>query len=216
MVWRGFRLPNGSWKIICMRRRCGAMRRVAEPRDVRTVEHDRAVGRRHEAQDGLAERGLAAARFAHQPDRLAALQLERDAVDRAQHLLADGIARVQVADGEQRGHSSPSSLAKPPDSRGVSSALWRRSRGTSCISTCAVPSRRPLPLAASRNIRCGMTSHCISMRRPSDRRPRARRARSAAAARGGSRARRSGSAARRNSPSRPPPSRRCPESRSAD
>ncbi len=79
-----------------------SQRPVAQTGDVGAVERHGSLGGGHQPQDGLAERGLAAARFAHQPDRLAALDVERHAIDRAQHLPANGVARVEVPNGEQR------------------------------------------------------------------------------------------------------------------
>ena len=49
------------------------------------VEHDAAAGRRLQADDRERDRRLAAAGFADEAEALAALQLEIDAVDRAQH-----------------------------------------------------------------------------------------------------------------------------------
>ncbi len=46
------------------------------------VERDRAVIGRHRAQQDLAERGLAAAAFADQPEAFAALDLQADVIDR--------------------------------------------------------------------------------------------------------------------------------------
>ena len=49
--------------------------------DVVSIDLDLAVGRRVEAQHGAPDRGLAAAALAHQAQRLAAVDKERDAVD---------------------------------------------------------------------------------------------------------------------------------------
>ena len=54
---------------------------VVEVRDVLAVEEHLAAGRLVEAQDRAADRRLAAARLADQAERLAAADLERDAVD---------------------------------------------------------------------------------------------------------------------------------------
>ena len=53
----------------------------AEVRDVRAVEDDLAAGRLVQAQEGAADRRLAAPGLADEPERLAALDPERDAVD---------------------------------------------------------------------------------------------------------------------------------------
>ncbi len=53
----------------------------AEPGDVLPVDEHLAAGGAVDAGDGLGDRGLAAAGFAHQPHHLAALDREADAVD---------------------------------------------------------------------------------------------------------------------------------------
>ncbi len=55
---------------------------LAQVRDVGAVEADRAAGRLVQAQQRPADRRLAAARLADEPERLAALDRQRDAVDR--------------------------------------------------------------------------------------------------------------------------------------
>jgi len=50
-------------------------------REVAAVEHDRAGGRLEEAEQRAAERRLAAAGLADQPERLAVLDFERDLGD---------------------------------------------------------------------------------------------------------------------------------------
>src|SRR3970282_1582158 len=81
MVIRGFREAYGSWKIICMRRR---MRRIS-PAFMRVracpSKTTSPAGGLVEHSYDAAQGGLAAAAFAHQPQRLAALDLEADAVD---------------------------------------------------------------------------------------------------------------------------------------
>ena len=56
---------------------------LAELRDVLAVEHDPSVRRLVQPQDGAADRRLAAARLADEPDRLAAVDRQRHAVDGA-------------------------------------------------------------------------------------------------------------------------------------
>ncbi len=91
-VWRGSRLPSGSWKTICM---CAALAPQASPLRVAMstpVELDLALGRRLQVEDGAPEGRLAAAGLAHQPVGLAAPDLEVDAVhgvDVADRLVED-------------------------------------------------------------------------------------------------------------------------------
>ena len=75
-------------------------RRVAG--DLLAADMDAAFGRQQQAHDGECERGLAAARFAHQPQALAGLHVERDTVDRLQGLDA---ARQGAADLEMDGEA---------------------------------------------------------------------------------------------------------------
>src|SRR5262249_55486293 len=52
-----------------------------ERREVSPAEHDLAGGRSLQPDDAARERALAAARLAHDPERLAESEVERDAVD---------------------------------------------------------------------------------------------------------------------------------------
>ena len=71
-------------------------------REVGLAEADAARGRVEQAIDQAHERGLATARFAHQPDRLAPADGEAHLVDRVQQsLAADVEAFGQLADFEQ-------------------------------------------------------------------------------------------------------------------
>ena len=79
---RGLSDAYGSWKTICMRLRCGRIAPRPRVRDVLAVEPDRARGRLDQAQHQLADGRLAAAGFADQAQRLAAVDREADAVDR--------------------------------------------------------------------------------------------------------------------------------------
>ena len=79
---RGSRLANGSWKMICIRRRIGLELGPRQLRDVLAVEDDAPAGRLDEAQQDAADRGLAAAGLADQAERLAAPDREADVVDR--------------------------------------------------------------------------------------------------------------------------------------
>ena len=78
---RGFSDDIGSWKIICRSRRT---RRSSLPESLRDVCPSNsirpAVGSRSRTTQ-RAEGRLAAARLAHQPERLALLELEADVVD---------------------------------------------------------------------------------------------------------------------------------------
>ena len=62
--------------------RLAGRREIDAFRAVATIIADRPAGRLVDAQDGAAERGLAAARFADEADRLAFAHAELDAVDR--------------------------------------------------------------------------------------------------------------------------------------
>ena len=79
---RGLSEAYGSWKTICIR--CAADAARASPRCVMSwpSKTDRAAGRLVQPQDRAAEGGLAAAGLADQAERLAALDRQRDAVDR--------------------------------------------------------------------------------------------------------------------------------------
>ena len=76
-VLRGLRLANGSWKIICMRRRTARRPRLPSPSDVLALEADRAGGRLDQPQDRAAGRRLAAAGLADQRQRLAGAAARR-------------------------------------------------------------------------------------------------------------------------------------------
>ena len=69
-----------------------AQRALREVRDVLAVKEDPAAGRLIEAQDGSADGRLAAARLTDEPERLAALDRQADAVDGA------NVADVAVED----------------------------------------------------------------------------------------------------------------------
>ena len=74
---RGLSEENGSWKIICIWRRSGRSSRLRQTGEVDLAavlgaEADRARGRLERAQDAARRRGLAAAAFADQRERLAA------------------------------------------------------------------------------------------------------------------------------------------------
>ena len=85
--------------------------RAVERSDVDAVDHDRAARHRHQPHDRLAERGLAAARFADQPQRLADGEIEADAAHRAHHARRRVEADMDVAEREQR-HLSVFPVAK--------------------------------------------------------------------------------------------------------
>ena len=80
-----------------------------DPRDIRPIELDPARRRVEEAQDHPADRRLAAARLADEPERLAAPDVERDAVDRLdradlalEDTAADREVLDEVRDADQR------------------------------------------------------------------------------------------------------------------
>src|SRR6478609_5667983 len=94
---------------------------AAELADVLTIEHDLAVGRLDQAQHTASRRRLAAAGFADEAERLAAVDRERDPVDRinAADLTRQQAAMyrkifLQAADAEQRlGHAAPPKCVSP-------------------------------------------------------------------------------------------------------
>ena len=79
----GLRLLYGSWNTSWARRRNASRPRPFERADVRAVEQDAAGGDGHQTQRRTAQGGLAAARFAHDREVLAALQGQRDVPDGA-------------------------------------------------------------------------------------------------------------------------------------
>ena len=85
----------GSWKIICTRRRSAGGALGGEHM---ALDEHLARGRLVEADDAAPERRLAAARLAHEAERLAARDVQVDAVDGAQHVdgrLAHARARAR-------------------------------------------------------------------------------------------------------------------------
>ena len=93
-VLRGFSDEYGSWKIICISRRSAfssAPLMCAISRPSNLIEP--AVGL-HQPQQQPRGRRLAAAGLAHEPERLAAHDVERDAVD--------GLHRADLAAEEAR------------------------------------------------------------------------------------------------------------------
>ena len=95
---RGSSDAYGSWKMICIRRRYGRRSAPWSVGDVLAVEHDGAGGGVDEPQEQPPDGGLAAARLAHQAERLAALDDEIDAVHGAH--LGDGPLEHAGAHGE--------------------------------------------------------------------------------------------------------------------
>ena len=83
---RGFSDAYGSWKIICARLRKRLSAAPLSVLDLLAVEAHRAVGGPVQAEHGAAGGGLAGARLADQGQRLAARDLEADAVDGMQHV----------------------------------------------------------------------------------------------------------------------------------
>ena len=70
-VCRGFSDEYGSWKIICMSRRSGRSCALRQVGDVAALEVIRPAGRLQQPDEQPAGGGLAAARLAHQAERLA-------------------------------------------------------------------------------------------------------------------------------------------------
>jgi len=64
---RGLREANGSWKMICIERRCVPQFGFAEIRNVLAVEPDAAAGRLDQPQHAARHRRFAAAGFADSP-----------------------------------------------------------------------------------------------------------------------------------------------------
>ena len=71
---RGLSEANGSWNTICMRRRSLRSGIAVQLGDVGALEADRAGGRLDQPQHEPRGGGLAAAGFAHQRQRLAAVE----------------------------------------------------------------------------------------------------------------------------------------------
>ena len=80
-VLRGFSDEYGSWKIICISRRSSISCLALDVGDLLALELDRAAGRVEQPQQQAAGGRLAAAGLADEAERLAALDVERDAVD---------------------------------------------------------------------------------------------------------------------------------------
>ena len=88
--------------------------RRVEVGDVGAVHKNAAAGRLQQLEQRATHRRLAAARLAHQPQRLAALDRERHAGDRIdvaahprQQSAVDGKVFFQLADLDQRAHDAP-------------------------------------------------------------------------------------------------------------
>ena len=144
-VIRGLRLAYGSWKIICIRRRIvrsAPPLRVARSMPSNTIRPPVGSSRRI---DRAAGRALAAARLADEPERLAAVKRERDAVHRADvadvaledQALGDREPDPQVLDLEQ----APRRLAVA--CRGARRGELRRDRGASPAPPGRLPARLP-------------------------------------------------------------------------
>ena len=107
---RGLRLAYGSWKIICMRRRIDARPLRAPAPAIDAVEDDAAARRRVQADEQPRDRALAAAGFADQRERLAALDREADVVDGV-----DELARLALDDPVQPGQRDVEGLGEALD-----------------------------------------------------------------------------------------------------
>src|SRR5206468_8288749 len=94
---------------------------AAELADILTVENDLAVGRLDQAQHAASGRRLAAAGFADEAERLAAVDRERDPIDginaadlTRQQAAVHGEIFLQAADAEQGlGHAVPPNCVSP-------------------------------------------------------------------------------------------------------
>jgi len=81
---------------------------AANSRDILALENDLTVGWLDQAHDGLGERALAAAAFAHQAKRLAAMNVKAHVVYGAKHrrlaheAAADREVRLEVANAKDR------------------------------------------------------------------------------------------------------------------
>ena len=135
-VWRGFSDEYGSWKMICISRRTRPHLARAQARDVAALEADRARGRLEQLEHQPRRRRLAAARLAHDAERLAPAHAQRDVLDGV-HLAR--VARVktpgrhgevlgQVLDLDQRDRRASSRADPQPDgfALGPEPALARR------------------------------------------------------------------------------------------
>ncbi len=107
MVRTGFRLVMGSWKIMAISLpRNSRISDSSSDEQVLPVEDDLAAldparRRRQEPHDGQVRDGLAAARFADEPERLALVEIEGDAVDGEDALVMSSEANEEVVDGEE-------------------------------------------------------------------------------------------------------------------
>ena len=120
---RGLSDAYGSWKIIWTSRRSGRSLCSDHRADVLAVVDDGSARRREQARQQPRRRRLAAAALADEAERLAALHVERDAVDgmhardfALQQALSDREVLDEVVDGDE--------------------ALVYRSTGCSCCSDC--------------------------------------------------------------------------------
>ena len=120
-VLRGFSEANGSWKIICISRRSVPEIAALGVGDVLALELDRALGRVVQAHHHAGERRLAAPRLPHQPERLALVDLQVDAVDRV-HVADPLLEQDPSGDREQLAE------AADPDERRLRSLAGRGCR----------------------------------------------------------------------------------------
>ena len=85
MRMRGLSEAKGSWNTAWTRLAVVAAAGRVQSGEVAALEEDGAAGRLLQPEHELGRGGLAAARLAHHPQRLAALDGEGDVVDRAHH-----------------------------------------------------------------------------------------------------------------------------------
>jgi hypothetical protein len=124
---------------------------LTEVRDVLAVEEDPASGRLVEPEDGAADRRFPAAGFAHQSERLAATDGQRDVIHRAdianvpveQDAAPDRKIDLEVLELDEatleRGHPVAASRVRSHSSAGTGlkhATLWPRSTSTSGGTSC--------------------------------------------------------------------------------
>ena len=132
---------------------------LAEPGDLLALELDAAAGRLDQPEQGPAQRRLARARLADEPEDLAVAKVEADPVDggdrsglpaaeAVDERAADRVVGVQVADldqrlGLRRRASSQASITPPPRSRSRRARAARcRPRGISSSGPCSQQATR--------------------------------------------------------------------------
>ena len=119
-VSRGLSDPYGSWKTICTLRRKAAARAGGSAGSSSPSKPMRPRSGSISSQDQPPGGGLAAARLAHQPERLPAPDVEADAVD--------GAHRARAAADAPETASGPGSASPGPRPRAAGGGAARRLR----------------------------------------------------------------------------------------